>query len=208
MAEPSKLEEEMKAKAKKAMLAETDPVKKLKLAFLSRGGKGIKNLTRWLRIMDDDDNKKLSAVEFAEGIQNLGINNLTKDELKDVFSRFDKDGSGQIEITEFLLMMQPGMSPHRKELVEAAFKTMDSTGDGVINIDDIEKTYDFSKHPKYINGDMNKQKCVAEFLNSFDGNTPDGKVTKEEFMAYYAALSCSIDNEMYFDLMMRQAWGV
>lgn len=33
------------------------------------------------------------------------------------------------------------------------------------------------------------------------------QVTLEEFMSYYASISCSIDTDAYFDLMMRNSWG-
>ena len=32
------------------------------------------------------------------------------------------------------------------------------------------------------------------------------KVTQQEFEEYYAGVSASIDSDVYFDLMMRQAW--
>ena len=32
------------------------------------------------------------------------------------------------------------------------------------------------------------------------------QVTKEEFVNYYAGVSSSIDQDVYFDYMMRQAW--
>ena len=32
------------------------------------------------------------------------------------------------------------------------------------------------------------------------------KVTKEDFLNYYAGVSSSIDEDVYFDYMMRQAW--
>lgn len=35
----------------------------------------------------------------------------------------------------------------------------------------------------------------------------DGSVTQEEFLEYYTNVSASIDDDRYFELMMRNAWN-
>ncbi|KAJ1420826.1 hypothetical protein B484DRAFT_452933, partial [Ochromonadaceae sp. CCMP2298] len=49
---------------------------------------------------------------------------------------------------------------------------------------------------------------LTEFLSTFEvgGIKGDGIVTRKEFANYYANLSASIDNDEYFELMMRNAW--
>ena len=67
--------------------------------------------------------------------------------------------------------------------------------------------YDCRQHPKYKNGEWTEDQVFRTFLDSFDSpDNPDGKVTFEEFTNYYAGVSASIDEDVYFDLMMRQAW--
>ncbi len=48
----------------------------------------------------------------------------------------------------------------------------------------------------------------SEFLDTFDGDEKDGKVTPAEFCQYYGNVSSSIDNDDYFELMIRNAWHI
>ncbi|XP_071961092.1 calcyphosin-like protein [Antedon mediterranea] len=184
----------------------TAAVENLRAQCLKRGASGIKGLGRTFRIMDDDGNRSLNFEEFMEGLNDYKVE-VTGEQGKEMFNAFDKDGSGSLSFDEFLIALRPPMSASRVTIIEKAFKKLDRTGDGVCTIEDLKGVYSVKENPKFKSGDMTKEQCLAEFLKSFDSpDDPDGKVTKEEFVNYYSGVSASIDEDVYFDYMIRQAW--
>lgn len=53
---------------------------------------------------------------------------------------------------------------------------------------------------------MSKQAILSEFLAQWDTVEKDGTVTAQEFEEYYKDVSASIDDDDYFELMIRNAW--
>lgn len=189
------------------MQTETDPLEKLRLACLSRGANGIKGLGRSFKIMDDDMSKSLDKSEFHKGIKDYGLVELEKETIDTLFGIFDKDGSGSIDFDEFLIKLRPPMKNCRKDLISKAFRKLDKSGDGIVTVEDLKGVYNVKKHPKYISGEWTEDQCLEQFLVSFDTpNECDNKITEDEFQNYYAGVSASVDNDAYFDLMMRSAW--
>ncbi len=74
------------------------------------------------------------------------------------------------------------MNNTRKKLISDAFNKLDKTGDGIVDITDLESVYDVSCHKKFKNGEWTKEQCLTEFINSFEGgkevpaSQKDGKV--------------------------------
>lgn len=57
--------------------------------------------TRMFRRIDDDRSKQLSYEEFRKGIHDTGLV-MEEEGYREMFNMFDKDGSGQVSIDEFL----------------------------------------------------------------------------------------------------------
>lgn len=128
-------------------------------------------------------------------------------------------------IIKFILI-QPPMNKMRVSLIEQAFAKLDKTGDGIVTYDDLKGVYNIKSNQEYLNGNKTEKQLLEDFLKKFEQEgSPDGRVkqqkanclktkilffyfqlTKDEFLDYYSGVSASIDDDMYFDLMMRQSW--
>jgi len=198
-------EQQLKDKAARQAQITKDPVEKIRLLCLQRGTAGIMALGRTFRIMDDNRSGDLNFQEFKNGLHDLGLN-VSDEEYQHLFRLFDRDGSGTVKYDEFLQAVRPPMGKMRVQLIDLAFKKLDKSGDGIVTIDDLKGVYNVKAHPEYQNGNKTEKQLLEEFLKKFEEGTPDGNLTKEEFHDYYAGVSASIDDDMYFDLMMRQCW--
>lgn len=95
-----------------------------------------------------------------------------------------------------------------------AFNILDIDKSGSIDFDDIKDVYDASNHPDVIAGRLTTQDVLNEFLSHFERNSVtkqqagDYSISYEEFERYYANISSNIDNDDYFELMMRNAWHI
>ncbi|XP_058959465.1 calcyphosin-like protein isoform X2 [Pocillopora verrucosa] len=180
-------------------------MQKIRDACKKRGSGGAKGLGRAFRIFDDDYSNSLNFDEFVTGLRDYKVQ-LTDEEFQELFDYFDKDKGGQVDINEFINAFRKPLSGSRLKVVDLAFKKADRTGDGVIDCKDMERYYNVQEHPKYKNGEMTKKEVFEEFLERFEPDQKDGKVTRAEFLEYYACLGANIDSDAYFDLMVRSAW--
>jgi len=133
---------------------------------------------------------------------------LSPSEFERIFKYFDKNNDGRLSYDEFLRGVRGDLNDRRRSFVKMAFKKLDKTGDGRVTVEDLVNTYDVSFHPKFKTGEMSKTDVLNDFMGQWDTLKQDGVVTLEEFEEYYADVSASIDEDDYFELMMRNAWHI
>lgn len=143
----------------------------------------------------------MDAGELQRGLATLGLV-LTEPEAEAVCRRWDRDGSGTLDLEEFLRALrvsghplhyptspgawhrrsltgprpQPPMSQAREAVVRAAFAKLDHSGDGVVTVDDLRGVYSGHAHPKVLSGEWTEEEVFRRFLDNFDSPEKDGQV--------------------------------
>ena len=131
------------------------------------------------------------------------------EQLRLLFTHFDADSSNSINFEEFIQGVRDPLTKRRLNLVNQAFEIIDKDGSGIVEPKEIMSCYDAKAHPDVIAGKKSAEDVLREFLSTFDvGGVVDGMVTRPEFTNYYTNVGANIDDEDYFELMIRNAWHI
>eukprot|EP00758_Cryptobia_borreli_P005061 Tbor_TRINITY_DN4718_c0_g1::TRINITY_DN4718_c0_g1_i1::g.16875::m.16875 len=174
--------------------------------LLEMGENGFRGLSRTLFMMDENGNKTVCKTELQRGLSMYGIE-LTNFEVKTLMHYFDKNNDGSISVKEFMVGLRPQMSDSRTALVKLAFLRLDKNSNGVVTYGELRQMYRPDKHPAVLRGEKTQRDIMEEFLSAWNQN-PDDVITEEEFIEFYSDLSASIDNDAYFELMIRNSWHI
>lgn len=117
--------------------------------------------------MDDNNNKTLEDYEFAKAIKDFRVS-IADNDIRRLFRYMDADGSGSIDYEELIHRVRGELNDFRIGLVRQAFRKLDKTGDGVVNLDDIRGVYNAQKHPDVVAGKKTEDEVLCEFLDTFE----------------------------------------
>ena len=93
---------------------------------------------------------------------------LDEEDIARLFKMFDVNHDNTITYEEFMRIVVGEMNENRKNIVDAAFKKLDKTGDGVITVDDIKDVYNVSRHPDVMSKQKTEGEILSEFLDTFE----------------------------------------
>ncbi|CAM9499763.1 unnamed protein product, partial [Choristocarpus tenellus] len=69
--------------------------------------------------------------------------------------------------------------------------------------------YDPTSHPDVASGQMTPDEALQDMLTIYEqGPNTDGKVSWREFLEYFKDISAAVENDEYFELVMRNAWHI
>lgn len=182
-------------------------LEKIRDTLKGRGAHGIRGLGLVFKRMDNNGDKKFDRNEFMWGLRENG-HKLSPSEFERVFKYFDKNNDGRVNFNEFLRGVRGGMTDRRVKFVDMAYAKLDKDGSGIVDLKDIAQAYDVTMHPKFKSGEQSKNEILSEFMAQWDTDKRDNKVTMDEFRDYYTDVSASIDEDDYFELMIRNAWHI
>jgi len=180
------------------------------LSLRAGGFESLKAIYSQFRIIDRDHSGQLSKEEFDIALDILFSAykvTFTQAEKNSLFQFFDKDKCGALDYDEFVRGIRGEMNDFRIDWVKQAFAVLDTDGSGIVTTQEIGSTYDPSQNPAVQSGKLSPQDAIRQFMKQWDGNN-DGKITMEEFLDNYQWVSASIDNDDYFELMIRNAWHI
>ena len=134
---------------------------------------------------------------------------LTDGELRMLFEFYDEDNCGLIDHEQFVQGVRDPLTGSRLSLVHEAFNQLDKDGSGLLDASEVASLYDATRHPDVIRGSTTPQQVLSSFLETFDvGCVVQGKVALKEFLNYYANISQGVENDDYFELLIRNVWHV
>ena len=171
------------------------------------GALGFVGMRRTIKSMDEDGNTSLNRREFLNGLAKIGVP-MGRNEVEVLFDAFDRNRDGTIDITEFMRGIRGEMNDRRRKITLEAFACIDVDGSGEATYEEMHEAYGKTLylHPEVVAGKKTEEQILKEFMEGMGDKDGDAKISAAEFLDYYEDLSANIDDDDYFELMMRNAW--
>jgi len=132
-------------------------------------------------LFDRDGDGSISVAELGVVLQRLGQNPREED-LRALIDDVDDDGSGRIEIGEFLVLMANKMREKDKpEELDIAFNIFDKDGDGTVDAKELKDVL------KSLCGNIEDEE-VDNLIKAADEDE-DGLLNKQEFINFMSGMS-------------------
>jgi Ca2+-binding EF-hand superfamily protein len=170
------------------------------------GGNAVQAVRRAFNALDEHRDYGLSSQQFKNGLRVLGVV-LTDQESNTVQQLFDI-GNGSVSFNAFLAALKGPLSDERRHAVLDTWAQFNKDAAGCMDAVDLQERYDPSRHPLVRQGLKTQNQVLTDVVQAFNrGSAKDkAKITEQEFLDYYAAISANIEDDALFGAIVRDAW--
>ncbi|KAM3137798.1 hypothetical protein pb186bvf_010041 [Paramecium bursaria] len=180
-------------------------VQRIRNRLISRGARGFISLYRVSKMLDADNDGQLNLQEFRKVIREHKIE-VTDPEIDLVFSYFDRDNSGVIDLWGFMYVLRGEMNPFRIQLAEQVFEKF-KQGEFVL-ISNLRNNFTVRNHPDLKSGKKQDDELVQDFfeplllLHNINGGFGHENISKDELIEFFSNFSAAIADDKYFEQIL------
>ena len=177
----------------------------------ARGIVVVMNFVNQLRQYDRKGNKEISLNDFKEIINNSKVI-MSDEEISDLFNDFADKKTNLLNYDNFLKRLLGNLNPRRQNIVNEAFKKLDTEKCGVIDLSDIKTFFNSKNCPLVRAAIMSEEAFFNGFMESFQTHhnifrsAKIKKVNFPEFEEYYKYVSITIDDDYLFEETVISSW--
>ena len=177
----------------------------------ARGIVVVINFVNQLRQYDRRGNKELGLEDFKEIINNSKVI-MSDDEIADLFNDFADKDTSLINYDNFLKHLLGNLNPRRQNIVNEAFKKLDTENCGVVDLSDIKSNFNSKNCPLVRAAMMSEEAFFNGFMETFQTHhnifrsAKIKKVNFPEFEEYYKYVSITIDDDYLFEETVISSW--
>lgn len=169
--------------------------------FDANGVYGIRMLNKTLR--EQGGPPQYNEREFNQFFSHFGIR-LDDKEVATIMSEFDSSGSNLVDLQEVLLALRVNLTTKRRALLTKAFQ---QSGSQAVPLSELVGTYDASQMEMVVSGEIGADQARDDFVMTWDQNEHD-LITLDKFIEYFKDVSSAIEDEIDFELMLRNNWHI
>jgi len=151
---------------------------------------------------------KLDRTDLAAALLSFGVG-VGPRYLDMALDLADSDGLGLIELREAMALLRGPLTSRRMTVIDDAFSRLDVSDSGAVAVAELQRRFFGGDHPLCAIGGYSEAAALEHLLRCFEigGRLPQ-KINRAMFMDYYGDLSAAIDDDDYFEAVIRSNWSL
>mmetsp|Transcript_84499 Transcript_84499/g.217643 ORF Transcript_84499/g.217643 Transcript_84499/m.217643 type:complete len:869 (-) Transcript_84499:160-2766(-) len=218
--EPGAQDAEAEA-AQEVWMSPEDTLARMRQFLYSQGPRGIAAIANMFREADPSNARTLHLDTFLMAMSEVfneeacALQDAQLEQLFDCFrSPYQPD---QIAYDELMGALREEPSNERRAAIRTAFRRLDASSEGLVDINVMDKSFNVSRHPLVADGSRRAEDVHDEFMETLrdivsyrrgQRSYPTNLVAWEEFEDYYKFLSGCYDSDASFCVMLQKVWDL